>query len=89
MSSTSSEEWDRRRGDADRWRKLGERLDKLDERLAVIEKKAKDDTDRRRHIREFFEDFGRWVGYGGKLVGSLIVLGGAVIALVAWMARHG
>ena len=86
---SSRDEFSSERREEDRWRKLGERLDKLDERLAVIEKKAKDDTDRRRHVREFFEDFGRWVGYGGKLVGSLIVLGGAVIALVAWMARHG
>lgn len=86
---SSRDEFSSEQREEDRWRKLGERLDKLDERLAVIEKKAKDDTDRRRHVREFFEDFGRWVGYGGKLVGSLIVLGGAVIALVAWMARHG
>ena len=86
---SSRDEFSSEQREEDRWRKLGERLDKLDERLAVIEKKAKDDTDRRRHVREFFEDFGRWVGYGGKLVGSLIVLGGAVVALVAWMARHG
>jgi hypothetical protein len=86
---SSATEWDRRRSDADRWRELGERLDKMDERLAVIEGKATDDAARRRHIREFFEDFGRWVGYGGKLVASLIAIGGAAIALVAWMARNG
>lgn len=86
---SNRDEFSSERREEDRWRKLGERLDKLDERLAVIEKKAKDDTDRRRHIREFFEDFGRWVGYGGKLVGAIIAIIAAATAAVAWMARHG
>ena len=88
MSGTA-EEWDRRRDDAARWQKLDKRLDRFDERLAVIEQSALKKEERRRIIREFFEDFGRWVGYGGKLVGALAVIGGAIYAAIQWIARNG
>jgi hypothetical protein len=87
--SGTAEEWDRRRDDAARWQRLDKRLDRFDERLATIEEKLKDDVSRRKHVREFFEDFGRWLGYGGKLVGALAVIGGAIYAIIQWIAQNG
>ena len=87
--SGAADEWDRRRRDAERWQKLDERLARFDERLGAIEERLEDDVLRRKHIREFFEDLGRWAGYLGKLIVSLGVIGGAAAALVAWMARNG
>lgn len=88
MSSTA-EEWDRRRADAERWERMEARLEEIDKRLASIEKTHLDAETRKRHIREFFEDLGHWLGYLGKLIVSIGVVGGAAIALIAWAARHG
>lgn len=80
---------DRRQGEVANWRKLDKRLDEIDERLGAIEKTVNDTSTRRRHVREFFEDFGRWTIYGGKVIVSLGVIGGAIVALVAWIASNG
>ena len=71
------------------WARLDKRLDGIDARLAAIEGATKEKERRRVILREFFDDLGRWTVYVGKLVGSVIVIVGAVVALVAWMARHG
>lgn len=89
MSSDVNPDEDRRKNDVEWRRQLAERLSDIDTRLAVIEKETKDKAKRRAIIREFFDDCGRWIVYGGKLVGSVLVIGGALVALVAWMARNG
>ena len=87
--SSPADEWDRRRSDAEWRRELAKTLEEIKDRLAALEGAKKDEADRQRHIREFFEDFGRWVGYGGKLIVSGGIIIGAIIAIVAWMAKHG
>lgn len=83
MSSDYDE--DRRKNDVEWRRQMAGKLDDIDTRLSVIEKETK----RRAIIREFFDDCGRWVVYGGKLIASVVIIIGALAALIAWMARYG
>lgn len=78
-------DWDRRRADA-AWRQRFE--ERINERFAELEKRLEpllDDHDKKRHNREALEDFSRWLGY----IGKIIVIVGAVVGAVAWVAKYG
>lgn len=89
MSSAHDPGQERRKGEIANWQKLDERLDGIDGRLLKIEKHFQERANRRRIIREFFDDFGHWITYIGKVVVSLGIIGGAAVALIAWIASNG